>query len=147
MKYEDLRIGNLVEYEGEFYKIHSIAKVFPTLDTIRFGIGVIDWDNIKPITLTTEWLIKLGFENWGEKICNEYEKYDRWVLHNVVDGTSNFEVHIIHSTYGGVYHKEICFSIDDDERQFIHNTDFIHNLQNTYYLCVGHELYHTQAVG
>ena len=106
----------------------------------------------KFLLVNTRWYLRwrhheFGFENWGEKKCNEYEKYDRWVLHNVVDGTSNFEVHIIHSNYGGVYHKEICFSIDNDERQFIHNTDFIHNLQNAYYLCVGHELYHTQAVG
>ncbi len=140
MKYEDLRIGNLVKHEDEIYKIHSIAKVFPTLDTIRFGVGVIDWNNITPIELTTEWLVKFGFENWGVKVCNEYEKYDRWVLHNVVDGTSNFEVHIINSNYGNVEHKEICFAIDDDERQFVHETDFVHNLQNAFYHCVGFEL-------
>lgn len=140
IKATDLRIGNLVEHEGEFYEIHSIAKVFPTLNTIKFGIGVIDWININPIPLTADWLIKFGFENWGEEVCNEYEKYDRWVLHNVVDGTSNFEVHIIHSNYGGVYHKEICFAIDDDERQFIHETDYVHNLQNAFHFCVGFEL-------
>ncbi len=93
-----------------------------------------------PIPLTEGWLIKFGFEFWGVKSCNEYESYDRWVLHNVVGGTSNYEVHIIHSNYGGVKQTEICYSIDNDERQFIHNTDFIHNLQNAYYLSTGEEL-------
>lgn len=146
IKLNELRTGNLLNYDN------SEGETLPTK---------IDWQDLKwldedpkgfnlahtPIPLTEEKLKELSFENWGEKFCNEYEKYDRWVLHNVVGGTSNFEVHIIHSNYGGVYHKEICFSIDNDERQFIHNTEFVHNLQNAYYLCVGHELYHTQAGG
>jgi hypothetical protein len=95
----------------------------------------------QPIPLTEEILEKnLGFENWGVIVCNEFEKYERWVLHNVIDGTSNFEVHIIYSNYEKVEQKEICFSIDDDERQRIHKTNFVHNLQNAFNLATGQEL-------
>ena len=42
MKAEEFRIGNWVEHDNRYFKIHSIAKVFTTLDTIEFGIGVVD---------------------------------------------------------------------------------------------------------
>jgi hypothetical protein len=102
-------------------------------------IEFIEW--FEPIPLTEEILEKnLGFENWGVIVCNEFEKYERWVLHNVIDGTSNFEVHIIYSNYGKVEQKEICFSIDYDERQRVHKTNFVHNLQNAFNLATGQEL-------
>ena len=44
----------------------------------------------EPITLTEEWLVKFEFENWG----NDEYGYTRYVLHNVIDGTSDFEIHI-----------------------------------------------------
>jgi len=62
MKAKNYRIGNLVKYDNRVFEIDTIAKVFPTLNTTEFGIGVVDWNNIKPIPLTEEWLIKFGFE-------------------------------------------------------------------------------------
>jgi len=62
MKANELRIGNLVSYDGRIFEIDTIAKEFPTLNTIEFGIGVVDWENIEPIPLPEEWLIKFGFE-------------------------------------------------------------------------------------
>ena len=86
--------------------------------------------------------MKLGFEMWGVIEVNEFESYKRYVLHNVVDGTSNYEVHIITSTYGNGNDKDIqiCYSIDNDERQRIEETDYIHNLQNAYYLATSNKL-------
>lgn len=135
----ELRIGNLLNYDT------PEGDITPTK---------IDWSDLKwlaedpigfnsahtPIRLTVDKLKEFSFENWGETICNDFEYYDRYVLANVKNGTSNFEVHIIYSTYGGIYTEEICFSIDNDERQSIHNTNFVHNLQNAYYLYTGHEL-------
>lgn len=62
MKAKNYRIGNLVKYEDRVFRIHSLAEELPTLDTVEFGIGVVDWNNLKPIELTEEWLINLGFE-------------------------------------------------------------------------------------
>jgi hypothetical protein len=66
IKSNELRIGNLVSYDGRVFEIDSIAKEFPTLNTIEFGIGVVDWENIEPIPLTDEWLLKMG----GNKVNN-----------------------------------------------------------------------------
>ena len=67
MKAKNYRIGNLVKYDNRVFEIDTIAKVFPTLNTTEFGIGVVDWDNIKPIILTEKWLIKFGFEK--QRFC------------------------------------------------------------------------------
>ena len=61
INFNELRIGNCVEHDNRYFKIHSIAKVFPTLDTIEFGIGVVDWNNITAIPLTEEIILKCGF--------------------------------------------------------------------------------------
>ena len=57
----EVRKGNLVEYDGRIFCIHTIAEEFPTLDTTEFGIGVVSWGNIDPIELTEGWLKKAGF--------------------------------------------------------------------------------------
>lgn len=62
MKPEEVRYKNLVEYDGRIFEIDTIAEEFPTLNTAEFGIGVVDWNNLKPIPLTEEWLIRFGFE-------------------------------------------------------------------------------------
>jgi hypothetical protein len=132
----DLKCGNILNYHT------AEGEILPT---------VIDWQGLKwltedskgfnlvhsPIKLNDSLIIRLGFENWGEIICKDYEKYHRWVLHNAVGGTSNFEVHIIYSNYGGQEYREICFSVDNDERQFLKETDFLHNLQNCYQSITG----------
>lgn len=73
----EFRIGNLVKYEGNVYAIDSISKEFPTLNTMEFGIGVVDWNNIEPVPLAEELLVKVGFEkqknNWKKlTICNDW---------------------------------------------------------------------------
>jgi hypothetical protein len=62
LKPNELRIGNLVEYNGKHYKMLVIAVDVPFLDTIEFGDGVVEWHDLKPIPLTEEWLIKFGFD-------------------------------------------------------------------------------------
>jgi hypothetical protein len=62
IKASESRLGNLVEFEGRVFQIDSISDSLPTLNTPEFGIGVVDWNNIKPIELTPDWLLRLGFE-------------------------------------------------------------------------------------
>jgi hypothetical protein len=132
MKVNELRIGNLVT-EPSCGNVISIS-----------AHGILEIENSKgvvlPILLTEEWLIKFQFENWGRVEVNEYEYYYRWVLNNVIDGSSNYEVHIIHSNYGNQKHVEILYSIDNDERQTVFNTEYVHTLQNAFYLASGFEL-------
>lgn len=75
----EVRINNLVEYDGRVFKIHTIADQFPTLDTIEFGVGVVGWRDIKPIKLTKERLIEFGFER-KTRITNLDQKIPVWAL-------------------------------------------------------------------
>lgn len=108
-------------------------------------IDTINWleDDYSGILLTEEWLLKFGFENWGKGklYSNEYETYDRFVLHNVLDGTSNFEVHYIKSTYGNTEHYQYVISCDEDDRlNWGEDINRVHKLQNLYFSLTNQEL-------
>ena len=111
MNPKEFRIGNLVEYDNRVFRIDSIAESFPTLDTPEFGIGVVDWNNIKPIPLTEEWLIRFGFVKNGD-----LSKY--WALNNV-------DVWELNGGYANDLDKTI---------------ESVHSLQNLYFCLIGKEL-------
>ena len=93
-------------------------------------------ENFEPIPLTEEWLLKFGFENWGygSLYSNEHEKYTRYVLHNILDGTSNFEIHFIESNYGNILNNEYVISCDEDDRiNWGVELKNVHQLQNLYF--------------
>ena len=117
MKANELRIGNLVLNDD------SIEEV--TLQ--HLDLLVHDNTYFKPIPLTEEWLLKFGFENLGEI----KEVSNRYVLFNVIDGTSNFELY----EYGNEY--DACI---DDNSIYIHELKYVHQLQNLYFALTGKEL-------
>jgi hypothetical protein len=80
MRAEELRIGNLVMYNGMIMKISEIQSPKPLKDKMYSdkyiielfdGAGLIScvFEEIQAITLAEEWLIKLGFEkkSWFSK--------------------------------------------------------------------------------
>lgn len=142
MKANELRIGNKLINEGYIIDVASIHK-----EHIEFwGNGVYGEcfiNEAEPIPLNEEWLVKFGFENWGlgTQYINEYESYIRYVLHNVLDGTSNFEVHYIKSTYGNTEDYQYVISCDEDDRvNWGKDIECVHQLQNLYFALVGEEL-------
>lgn len=74
MKRADLRIGNLVEYENTYHTINQIRieRIF----TRHHAQNKCECDyahvieELKPIPLTEEWLIKFGFSNIKEQTLN-----------------------------------------------------------------------------
>jgi len=167
MKANELRIGNYVylynpkawpEYVNELCTVIGIdlkiTKKEKEIWQNSFGGLVLESKNrkefnqfseyAKPIPLTEEWLLDFCFENWGKGklYSNEFETYDRFVLHNVLDGTSNFEVHLITSNYSGgnLYLQTVC-SIDEDERiNTQYDLKYVHQLQNLYFALTNEEL-------
>jgi len=139
MEPKELRQGNLIYTpDGVIDSVTDIAMDGCVM-TLLFG----QMYDLEPISLTEEWLIKFGFENWGKGglYSNEYETYDRFVLHNVLDGTSNFEVHYILSTYGNTHHKQFIISSDEDDRiSWGVEIKYVHQLQNLYFALTGEEL-------
>lgn len=69
MKSNELRIGNLVEYNGEVVSIKGITEEHPFIDMIT--IDYLDYDELRPIRLTGERLLKFGFEKlvgWDDMV-------------------------------------------------------------------------------
>lgn len=122
---KDLRCGNLINrYDKNIYVNLGVMQKIQNGSVIY-----------KPIPLSEDWLLKLGFENWGKGKFYKSDEYTRFVLYNVLDGTSNFEVHkIIDPEY-------YVISCDDNERiNFGIDITYVHQLQNLYFGLVGEEL-------
>ncbi len=82
---KEVRIGNLVEFNGEVFEIESISRDLPNIKLDSRGIGVVPWVSLNGVTLTEEWLVKFGFEfnvdyvifKNGFTIC--FEKQGSWL--------------------------------------------------------------------
>lgn len=85
---KELRIGNYVEFEKRVFQIDTIANEFPTLNTIEFGIGVVDWNNLKPIPLTEEWHIGFGAKK-THRTWFTYDFENVEISHNIENGVVN----------------------------------------------------------
>ena len=108
----ELRIGSLILYQGEPKEIAGITEEYPYINDITFDY--LEWDEVKPIPLTEEWLLKLGFE------------YDKTMPFLLCKGAFNIntENHNIWQ-YG---HKVIT------------SPRHVHQLQNLYFALSGQEL-------
>ena len=118
----DVRVGNLVEYEGQIFEIDTIAKEFPTLNTSEFGIGVVDWKDLNGIPLTEEWLIKFGFRY-------EYKTGPQESQYSLKCDKGEFLVHFDKMANFGM-----ILLLDDIELKSVHQ------LQNLYFALTGKEL-------
>ena len=116
MEAKNFRIGNLVKYEDRIFRIHSLAEELPTLDTTEFGIGVVDWNNLKSIELTEEWLINLGFEQDTDIRCRWYH----------INGSLAYDL------------DDNCIRIDDTWE--FGKRQYVHELQNLFFALTCTEL-------
>jgi hypothetical protein len=132
MKASELRIGNLVKYDNRIFEIDSIAKVFPTLNTSEFGIGVVDYNNIEPILLTEEWLLKfgftLGYSKWGYDIPNWMFDLTAFIGIGLNGNKKWFNV----------------YCINGEIKQILYSIHYVHQLQNLYFSLTGQELEYEQ---
>ena len=60
-----------VIFDGRYFKVDITDPVFPCLQTIEFGIGVVDWNNIQPIPLSPELMERI--EGWVK--CKDNSSY------------------------------------------------------------------------
>ena len=87
----ELRLLNWVKYDNRYFQIHSIAYVFPTLNTDEFGIGVVDYNNIQPVELTPDILEAAGFTNGIKTIETSFLETEFYV--DLMDGDAGFNKH------------------------------------------------------
>lgn len=83
MKAKNFRIGNVIKYDNRIFTIDTIAEEFPTLDTIEFGVGVVDWNNIELIEITEDWLQEMGFKVYADSsICKGWAIGENPITHD-----------------------------------------------------------------
>lgn len=143
MEAKELRLNNLViiGFKREEKRVECEITASDLMDfEINRDKSVFVYN---PILLTDKWLLELGFENWGlgTQWNNEHESYVRYVRHNDLDGTSNFEIHYVKSTYGNTEHYQYIISCDEDDRlNWGEDLEYVHQLQNLYFVLTGKEL-------
>ena len=114
MKLIDLRVGNTVLKDGKI----KYVSIFTLNDTIDFA------DHFKGVPLTEEWLWKFGFTN-----IDEGEFHKDWKFKGLkIRYKKENEKYII-----GVWNDS------DDDCQIIW-LDFVHQLENIFYMITGKEL-------
>jgi hypothetical protein len=131
MKASELRIGNLVDLGNRIAKVIEIAHLGcvvvdleETQDTIE------DYERIKGIPLTEEWLYKFGFKNI-DKGDNDYITY--------TDSNHDYYLQIDVRRKDGKY--LILDNSFDDLRAFsMVDIMYVHQLQNLYFALTGEEL-------
>ena len=112
MEAQELRIGNIIEgylepQVSEWVEIEVTLEVLGRMQTYPNTHGY------RPISLTGEWLVRLGFEKLQKGFM-----YDR--------------MYLITTPVGFLYKNDL---IDDFVR-----INFVHNLQNLYHALTGQEL-------
>lgn len=80
------------------------------------------YENLEPIPLTEEWLLKFGFEEFEYHIKNNLIWYKKWPL-PIFYGSNGFEKYLIHDLGG----------------RFV-VLKYVHQLQNLYFALTGEEL-------
>ena len=132
MKSTELRIGSLVEYNGMIMKVYEICSPKPRKEKrysdkyvieLFDGSGLLDCalDEIKPIQLTEEWLLRFGFGT-GNKLYSDF--LEHWYYKYHLD---DFEINL---PSGSCSFKNTC----------IKNIQYVHQLQNLYFALTGQEL-------
>lgn len=150
MKAEELRIGNYVNIKdwqdeisffGEFdisqdqldnlinkgdgYVI--VKSIGYDVELVAYGCNIdfYAYNEIEPIPLTKEWLLKLGFEKsdiTGFDMCFINNNINRYVIQKMCDKWTLF------------------IRIDNDNLELLLGFDHVHQLQNLYYALTKEEL-------
>ena len=113
----ELRIGNYLEplfCEEPFCKVRGIDEEYIYSDCI--STDYTGFDEFKPIILTEEWLLKMGFST------TTYSEVDMYTIKNK----------------SGKYY----FCCDYIGREFKYEIQFVHQLQNLYFALTQKELFY-----
>lgn len=147
MKASELRIGNIVQYNGSHKEIgivseiskNSLTEVSPYKVGINHRLDIYyNIHTLSPIPLTEEWLKKLGF-TWSEGLR----------MNVIKDGITvcepdDYEDSVYHSIY--FYHNGECFGFEvsnewgENGNVMLPKVKYVHQLQNLIFALTGEEL-------
>lgn len=135
MKPQELRIGNLVCYNGKVAKVKQITKHKIGYHTkpYEMKMNYARLCEVEPIPITDELLLKIGFRE-GRNGYFDYREY-------------NDELSIrFTSNYTFIEYANLCFNPEDvTETNYSSSLEFpntlhLHTLQNIWHLLTGKEL-------
>jgi hypothetical protein len=139
----ELRIGNWVSHNGNWsYRNDEKNPVdnkpfnfkWESSDWYALGECTLFIEDVSPIPLTAEVLLKCGFDTWDRKLSTEYSKEV---------GNDGFKFKFIHNKE---YNSNQLFLIgngaydDLGETDLTENCKYLNQLQNLYYALTGTEL-------
>lgn len=119
----ELRIGNLIyinEVAREVSAIEPYGVTFQYID-VHVDTGYAGFENITPITITEEWLLKAGFE---------YLDYGYFKRHT--ESQTNLDWNLETGLY-------LVNDNGEELKEFDH-IQYVHQLQNLYFALTGKEL-------
>ena len=115
METKDLRIGNYVSYLGEPQEVLGMDKTQVYIKPFNFVL-FLDIDEVEPIPLTEEWLLKFGFERISGNLFG-------------------IEEYLIDVNDFSFYKTPNCF-----DSFLLANLKHVHQLQNLYFALTNEEL-------
>lgn len=131
----EFRISNLVEFEGRLCKVTGITQMYnnaPYGIEVCFSDGIFSAEDLTPIPLTEEWLLKFGFTS-HRSIMESLAKFEMISKNSDKNG------------YWYVYFRQGDETVND----YLHLNDlvllkrnlmYVHQLQNLYFALTGEEL-------
>jgi hypothetical protein len=117
MKANELRIGNLIRFKDDKDTIELTEENFSNLILFK------TLHRLEPIPLTKEWLLKFGFEKNGN-----------YLLEIKDNGAFFYDLNDKEFWVGGY---DSCVS---SQGFIISNIEFVHQLQNLYFVLTNNEL-------
>ena len=134
MKANELRIGNLVEFDNSVGVLDGISihgEIILEWKGSIIDIFIEDIELINPIPLTEEWLVRFGFYQSKNKWGNTFH------LMNEDGITADFTVeHWTNTKESSPYKNYWLIDKLGKPRQYYH----VHQLQNLYFALCGEEL-------
>lgn len=133
MKAEDLRIGNWVNQTSQVFKEepHTVVRILDLADLQNKHCRIFcEWEDVEPIPLNEDWLLKFGFESKKFKEIHSLSK-------KLVDGLYvcfHFDAKgKIKGQWFVVDEYETDMGIIDEQDYELPSEIFVHDLQNWYY--------------
>ena len=128
MKAEELRIGNLVNFNDTIATVLELRENHARIEYMRSDTGMrystlVEYGRLEGVLITEEWLVKFGFKHKKTDKANCYT-LNFFSLNFVNDGRYK----------GKTFIRVANFNPD------INNFLFIHQLQNLYFALTGQEL-------
>ena len=135
MNANELRIGNLVLFDGVVHKIEVIDGYASFVYFEEFGDNEFPLNKIEPIPLTEEWLLRFGFELLADIAGDFPEKhYGISIVNGDKDHPEKLVISLpLYECYIGDY---------DNDDYYIMNEQvvYVHQLQNLYFALTKTEL-------